>query len=244
MKKDQKSTISLEKYYPAILNVITWSQNPVLSREEISQYMVSKNICQDRLVTDILKALVTRGTLIRGKIKGQKRLGYTVNEEIISDMNESYFTSGVTKKGIPIYTKKTQSELQKDLKEIRRNYRKQIVNKKSDINSNLELFFVVHTSLLTLCLSWIARLTLSIHGGVFHEKENKIFLARRNIEMLQEFIGLMLQKVQEKNPDNYDLFLTSMHNYFEYLDPFENTKYSRTTENGSSIVDSALFQDD
>jgi hypothetical protein len=242
MKKEQKSTISLEKYYPAILNVITWSQNPVLSREEISHYMVSNKICKDRLVTDILKALITRGTLVRKRIRGQKRSGYAVNEEIISDMNESYFTSGATKKGRPIYTKKTQSELQRDLKEIRRNYKKQIGNKKSDINSNLELFFVVHMTLLTLCLSWISRLTLSIHGGVFAQKETKIFLARKNIEMLQEFIGFMLQKVQEKNPDNYDLFLTTMQNYFEYLDPFENTKYSRTTES-SSIVEKALSQD-
>ncbi len=244
MKKEQKSPISLEKYYQPILQVITFSENPVLSREEISNYMVSNNICKDRLVTDIIKSLVTRGTLIRKRIKGQKRLGYIINEEIIGDMNESYTTSGVTKKGLPIYTKITQSELLKELKSVRRNYKKNIGDKKSEINNNLEIFFVVHMTLLTLSLSWISRLTLSIYGGVFHEKENKIFLARKNIELLQGFIGFMLMKVQQKNPDNYDLFLTSMMHYFEYLDPFENTKYSRTNNPPSSIVEKALSPDD
>lgn len=242
MKKEQKSTISLEKYYQHILQAITYSENSNLTREEIANYMVSNNICKDRLVTDILKSLVIRGTLVRRKIRGQQRKGYTVNEEIISDMNESYFTSGVTKKGLPIYEKMTQTELLKNLKQMRKNYRKGISDKKSDMNTNLELFFVVHMKLLTMCLGWISRLTLSIHGGVFHKSESKIFLARKNIEILQEFIGFMLIKIQEKNPDNYDLFLTSLHSYYEFLDPLENSKYSNA--NSSSIVDEALPQVD
>ncbi len=245
MKKEHKDTTSLEKYYQTILQIITWSENPVVSRDEIETMMVNNLVCSKRLVTDILKALVTNGTLVRQRIRGQKRNGYVINEEIIAGkMNESYVTVDVTKKGISIYDKLTQTELQREMKGVIRRYKKAIGNKKSDINNNLELFFVIHTYFLTLCLGWIARLTLSIHGGVFHDKGNKIFLARKNIEMLQNFIGFMLMKVQEKNPDNYDLFLTSMHNYFEYLDPFENTKYSRKSKKVSSLIDEALPRDD
>jgi hypothetical protein len=244
MKIEQKDTKSLEKYYPAILQVITYSENQVVSRDEIESHMVKNSLCSKRLVTDILKALVTRETLVREKIRGKKRLGYTINEEIISKMNESFVTTGVTKKGLPIHDKITQKELSQEMKGVIRRYKKNIGNKKSEVNNNLELFFVIHTYFLTLCLGWIARLTLSIHGGVFHQKTNKIFLARKNIEMLQGFIGLMLLKVQEKNPDNYDLFLTSMHNFFEYLDPFAGSKWSRETMKAEKLIDKALPPDD
>ncbi len=245
MKKELKDTKSLEKYYQTVLQIITWSENTVVSRGEIETMMVNNLVCNKRLVTNILKALVTNGTLIRQRIRGQKRNGYVINEEIISGkMNESYVTVDVTKKGLPIYDKLTQTELQREMKGVIRRYKKAIGNKKSDINNNLELFFVIHTYFLTLCLGWIARLTLSIYGGVFHDKGNKIFLARKNIEMLQEFIGLMLLKVQEKNPDNYDMFLTSMHNFFEYLDPFENTVYSRKSLTTEKLIEKALPQDD
>lgn len=236
MKKEHKSTISLEKYFPAIFHLIAFSENGVLSRKEIETMMINHNICGIRQVTNVLDIMVFKGHLVREKLKGQKRNGYAINEEIISKLNESYIISGVSKKGLPKYEKLTQRELNQEIKEVTKNYKKAIGNKKSEIHKDDVLFYVAHTTWITICLSWITRLTLSIDGGVFHDKINKISLARKNIELLENFIQLLCLKIREKNPEAYDLFLTSMHNYFEYLDPFENTPYSRITKEPSSLI--------
>ena len=237
MKKEQKDTNSLDKYFIIILNQITFSEDFILSREKISQYMIKNKICGDRLVSDILDSMQTKGYLIRKKLKGKKTLGYTINEEIISSVNESYTTVGVTKKGLPIYDKMTQQELMREFKGFMRRYRNNIANKKSAIHESFESFFITHTMFLTICLSWISRLNLSIYGGIFMNAEKKIYLAQSNIELLGEFIRILLQNMKEKNPDGYEMFLTSMHHYFEFLDPFENTPYSRQSKEASSLID-------
>ncbi len=237
MKKEQKDENSLLKYFVPIFNLIAFSEYGVLTRIEIENYMVKSNVCKARQVSKILNAMTTKGHLVREKIIGQKRHGYAINEEIIAGkMNESYVTIGLKKNGMPIYEKLTQRELNQEIKDVMRNYKKVIGNKKSEIHKDLMLFYIAHTLLITLYLGWIARLTLSIHGGVFHSKVNKITLARNNITLLEDSIQLLLFKVKEKNPEQYDLFLTSMHNYFEYLDPFENTPYSRKVKKASSLI--------
>jgi len=239
MKKEQKSTISLEKYFQGIFHLIAFSEDSILSKMELRSS--THRMVSNRLLTNILKEMVTRGYLTRERLIGRKQKGYAINEEIsLGKMGESYTITGVTKKGIPKYTKMTQRELNQEIKEVRRNYRKIIGNKKSEINANtdegLTLFYVAHTTWVTICLSWIARLTLSIDGGVFAEKETKIGLARKNIELLENFIHDLCFHIQKKKPDNYDYFLTTMHNYLEYLDPFHDTPFSRVTKEPSSLI--------
>lgn len=236
MKNEQKTDISLEKYFSGILHFVTFSENSVISRKEIENYLIKNEICKNRLVTDILESMVSRQYLVREKLKGSKRMGYAINEEIISKSNESYFTTGVKKNGFPIYKKITQKELNKEIKHMISEYRKIIGNKKSEIHTDNVLFYLAHTTFLTLSLSWISRLILSIHGGVFHDKEMKISLARKNIELLETFIKSICVHTREKDPDNYDMFLTSMLNFFEYLDPYEGTPYSTMTKEPSSLM--------
>lgn len=237
MIKQQKVTNPLIRYFPHISYFIILSEDFLRSRKEIENYMIKHNICGERLVTDILEAMTSQGHLVRKKLKGKKRMGYTINEEIISDFNESYTTTGFTKKGLPIYDKMTQKELYQEINGFIRRYKKAITDKKSLINESLESFFILHTMFLTVCLSWICRLNLSIYGGVFHNAQHKILLAHTNIQTLGGFIELLLRKMQEKNTDGYDMFLTSMNHYFEFLDPFEGTPYSKTSKEASSLID-------
>lgn len=238
MKKEQKSTISLQKYFNTIFHLIAFSKDSILSKMELR---VSTNrMISNRLLTNVLKEMVTKGYLTREKLKGRKQKGYAIKEEIsLGKMGESYTITGATKKGIPKYTKITQRELNREIKNVMRNYRKIIGNKKSEINAEtkdgLILFFVAHTTWVTISLSWIARLTLSIDGFVL-QGETKVGLARKNIELLEIFINTLCSKIQERKPDGYDYFLTTMHNYFEYLDPFANTPYSRVTKHPDSLI--------
>ncbi len=227
MKKEQKDTKSLEKYFGAIVQVIALSENGVLSRKEIEKLMIENKICESRLVSNILKTMIEKEYLIHQKIKGQKRQGYATNEEIIGKMNESYFTSSVTKKGFPKYTKITQKELTIGIKRTIREYKTEFANKKSRLWKDDMFLLATHYNGLAFCVSWISRLTLSIHGGVFGDKVMKITNARANILLLENFMNILLNNVREKKPDGYDMFLTGFHNYLEFLDPLENTEYSR-----------------
>jgi len=234
MKKEQKSTISLEKYFDGIFHLIAFSEDSILSKMELRNS--THQMISNRLLTNILKEMVSRDFLVREKLLGRKQKGYAINEEIsLGKMGESYTITGSTKKGLPIYTKMTQRELNREIKEVMRNYKKAIRNKKSQIHQDDKLFFVAHTTWVSICLSWISRLTLSIDGGVL-QGETKIGLARKNILLLENFIQELCFRIQEKRPDGYDLFLTTMHNFFEYLDPFADTPYSRVTKEPSSLI--------
>jgi len=235
MKKEQKSTKSLEKYFDIIFHNIAFSDDLRLTKGELRD--LTHNAVSNRLLTDILKEMVTKDYLIRKKVKGKK--GYVINEEISSGkMGESYTIVDVTKKGIPKYVKITQTELSRDIKTEMKHYKRKIANKKHEMNQptkdGLEIFFIYHIKWITMCLSWITRLTLSIDGGIFRDKEKKIGLARNNILLIENFIQLLCSKIEERNPENYDLFLTFLHNYYETLDPFADTQYSTTTKKSSS----------
>jgi len=235
MKKEQKSNKSLEKYFNAIFHNIAFSKHGILTKGELKA--LTQNMVSSRLLTNILKEMITRGYLIREKLKGKK--GYVINEEISrGKMGESYVTIGMTKKKLPIYEKITQRQLNQDIKDEMKHYKRKITNKKEDMNQptedGLKTFFIYHTKWITMCLSWVTRLTLSIDSGVFQDKEKKIGLARKNILLIETFIELLCTKIQERNPENYDLFLTSMHNYYESLDPFADTPYARPVIESSS----------
>jgi len=237
MKKEQKSTVSLMKYYQAIIHSIVASDEGIRTRKEIEDYMVYHKICKSRQVTKILDAMVTAKHLDREKILGQKRYGYVIHEEIIGKKNESFVTIGVTKKGNPIRDRMTQTELTREFKEMVKRYRKIIGNKKSDLHKDDLLFYVVHVTLITVSLSWITRLILTVQGGVFGDKINKINLAHKNIEILQEFVNILCINLQNKFPDTYDLALSGMLWFFENLDPFEGEpRYSRKSISASSLL--------
>jgi len=237
MKKEQKSTKSLEKYFNIIFHNIAFSDDLRLTKGELRD--LTHNIVSNRLLTNVLKEMLTKDYLIRKKVKGKK--GYVINEEISSGkMGESYTITGATKKGLPIYKKITQTELARDIKAEMKHYNRKIGNKTSEMNQptkdGLEIFFIYHIKWITMCLSWITRLTLSIDGGIFGDKEKKIGLARNNILLIENFIQLLCSKIQERNPENYDLFLTFMHNYYETLDPFADYNSSRVTKDPDSLI--------
>jgi len=237
MKNEQKSTIALEKYFLPVFHFVALSEDGISTRKEIENHMVNQGICQSRQVTKILDAMISKNHLDREKIRGQKRLGYVINEEIISKNNESFVTIGLTKKGNPKLDRLTQTELNELIKGVIKQYRRQIAKKKSKMNNSDELFYVVHVTFITLSLSWISRLTLSIHGGIFLNKENKIALAETNIKLFEQFVRLLLCNLQNRfTNEKYSLALLLLQRYFETLDPFEGTKYSRKTMEASSLI--------
>jgi len=235
MKKEKKSTKSLEKYFGGIFREIALSKDNRLSKNELK--IITQNMISTSLLTNILKEMIDREYLIRKRVKGKK--GYVANEEISrGKMGESYVTIGITKKKLPIYEKITQTELSQDFKKEMKNYKRKISNKKHEMNQptkeGLKIFFIYHMKWVTICLSWITRLTLSIDGRVFQDNERKEGLARNNILLLEVFIELLCSKIQERNPNNYHEFLTFMHNLYEHLDPFSDSEYARPEMKPSS----------
>ncbi|MCH7647888.1 MAG: hypothetical protein IIA83_04700 [Thaumarchaeota archaeon] len=236
MKKEQKSNISLERYYSAITHFIISSEEGILTRKEIENHMVRDKICHGRQVSKILKYLTDKEYLVQEKMLGTKRRGYTINEEIIGKKNESFVTIGLKKNGMPIYDRMTQTELNQEFKDMIKRYRKMMGKKKSDLRSDDLLFYILHVTFITISLSWISRLILSVQGGVFHNKTGKITIANNNAQLLEKFLGTLCYNFQKRLPNQYDLALGGMLHFFESLDPFVNTKYSRTTTVASSLL--------
>ena len=124
MKNNSEIRKSLYGYFDSVTNLIMFSPEGNLYRKEIEDKLLLFGICNSpRQVTDILKAMTQEEILDRAKKKRSKRLGYIVKEEIISNMNESYYTD-VDKKGKPIYIKLTQKQLKKKFVEMIRTYHK------------------------------------------------------------------------------------------------------------------------
>jgi len=184
MEKEQKSTISLEKYFFAVFHFIALSEDGILTRKEIEVQMVNHGICQSRQVTKILDAMISKKHLARDKIRGYKPLGYVINEEIIKGGNESFITTGLTKRGKLKIEKITQTELNQEIKDAIKQYRKAIGKKKSLMNTNDDSFYITSITLITLSLSWISRLMLIVQAGMFGDKRIKIALAESNIRLL------------------------------------------------------------
>jgi len=237
MKKEQKSTISLEKYFLPVFHFIALSEDGILTRKEIEDKMVNQKICQSRQVTKILDAMISKEHLDRDKIRGYKPLGYVINEEIIKGGNESFVTIGLTKKGKPKVDRLTQTELNKEIKDMIKKYRKEIGNKKSDMNNNDELFYIASVTLITLSLSWISRLVLTVQGGIFGTNSNKITLAGTNILLLEDFLAKICFNLHERfQGEKYGTILSLLMNYFENLDPFVGTDFSREKITVSSLI--------
>ena len=237
MKKEQKTTDSLEKYFLPVFHFIALSEDGIMTRKEIEDQMVNHRICQSRQVTKILDAMISKKHLAREKILGYKPLGYVINEEIINIGNESFVTIGITKRGKPKVDRLTQTELNQEIKAMIKRYREMIGKKKSDMNKDDDLFYVTSVTLITISLSWISRLILTVQGGLFLEKRNKITLARKNMELLEDFLGILCYNLQKRfEGEKYATVLALLLHFFENLDPFVGTAYSREKITVSSLI--------
>ena len=237
MKKEQKSTVSLEKYFLPVFHFLASSEDGIMTRKEIENQMVNHRICQSRQVTKILDAMITMKHLAREKIRGYKPLGYVINEEIIKGGNESFVTIGITKKGKPKFDKLTQTELNQEIKDMIKKYRKVIGKKKSVMNNDDDVFYIVSVTLITISLSWISRLVLTVKGGFFADQQKKIALARINIGLLEEFLGTMCINLQERfQGEKYITVMSLLLRFFENLDPFAGTDFSREKVTVSSLI--------
>jgi len=237
MKKEQEYSKSFERYFQPVIHIIISSDYGISTRKEIEVQMVYHGICKSRQVTKILDYMTSRNYLAREKIRGSKRFGYVINEEIIGEKNESFVTVGLTKRGKPIYDRMTQTELNQEFKNMIERYKKTIAKKKSEMNNNDVLFYVLHVTFITITLSWISRLILSIKSGLFHHKIGKITIANKNVEILEGFLETLCHNLKNKFPDEkYNMALSGIFYFFETLDPFERTEYSRKTMEASSLI--------
>lgn len=236
MKKDQKPSYSLDKYFQTVIHFIISSDEGILLRSEISKLMKQHKICENRQVSSILKEMVDRNYLAREKLLGSKRIGYVINEEILGKKRDSFITIGLTKRGKPIFEHITQTELNQELKDMIKLYKRAIANKKSNMNKDDTLFYICHAMLITIDLSWISRLILTVHGGAFGGAIVKTTLVKKNIELFESFLDTLCYNLSQRFPDKYDQALSSILLFFEALDPFEGTEYSRKLIEPSSLI--------
>jgi len=237
MKKEQKSTISLEKYFFSVFNFIALSDDGILTRKEIEDNMVNHRICQSRQVTKILDDMISKRRLARKKIRGYKPLGYVINEEIIKGGNESFITTGLTKRGKLKIDKITQRELNQEIKDVIKQYRKAIGKKKSLMNNDDDIFYIASITLITLSLSWISRLILIVQAGLFGDNRNKINLAELNIRLLGDFLRMLCYNLNERfQGEKYGTAISLLSRYFENLDVFAGSDFSREKITISSLI--------
>ena len=237
MKKEQKSTISLEKYFLPVFHFLASSDEGILTRKDIEDQMTDNKICQSRQVTKILDAMISKKHLAREKILGYKPLGYVINEEIVRGGNESFITTGLTKRGKLKIDKLTQTELNQEIKDVIKQYRKVIGKKKSCMNNDDELFYVASVSLITLSLSWISHLILIVQAGLFGDRKNKIALAESNITLLSDFLQTLCYNLNERfQGEKYGTILSLLLHFFGNLDAFAGTKYSREKITVDSLI--------
>ena len=238
MTNDNNYNKSLERYFQHVIQFIISSEDSIMTRVEISREMVKHKICEDRQVSTILKYMVDRKYLAREKLLGSKRIGYVINEEILGKKKNSFVTIGLTKKGKPIFEHLTQTELNEEIKDMIKQYRKAIANKKSDMNKDDTLFYVCHCMLITLSLSWISRLLLTILGGAFSGAITKTALAQKNIHLFENFLESLCYNLSQKfSNEKYDQALSGIFLFFEALDLFEgDPEYSKKVIAPSSLI--------
>jgi len=228
MEKAQKSTVSLEKYFLPVFHFIASSDYGILTRKEIEDNMVDNKICQSRQVTKILDDMISKKRLAREKIIGYKPLGYVINEEIVKGGNESFIATGLTKRGKIKIDKLTQTNLNQDIKDVIKRYRKAMGKKKSLMNTNDEHFYIASVTLITLSLSWISQLMLTVQAGLFGDRKNKIALAESNVRLLADFLQILCHNLNERfQGEKYGTILSILLNFIQHSDPFAGTKYSR-----------------
>jgi len=150
----------------------------------------------ERTVIRAVQELVKFGMLEHKRIHGKgKRKRYIVKEEKIkNDITIRAFKEGILKKGMsedemlalrstPRITQRNLSSLITQEKQF---YRKEIAKMKQF--GETEDYYFYHIALISKCLEWTTRLTFAINSRMLGDSNNKLALARRNIERYEEWI--------------------------------------------------------
>jgi len=200
--------------------------------KDLQEYAENNLGIKKRFTIDILNDMEKMNMIEKSKVKGMRKLqGWRVREELAIPSNDMWTTS-VDEKGNQVYDKITQKQLTKELQVMIKGYRKIVADKKSILYENDFIFPIYHFRNVVLCLKWISRLTLAIKSGLFLDNRNKPTWARENIKLFEDFMNKNLSNVAihyENNDDKYNVFLVTVMNYFEGLNPLEDIMYDPKT---------------
>ena len=231
MKTIKKQANQYEKYYSRINRTIATSQYGVLEKKEIS---LRFHYISPRLVGYILKEMKDNGILYNKRkqlLKQDKeydsqqgKKGYAVNERAIE---EAFFTKTILKTGKQVFTNLTQTQLGKRIREWKVIFKKQVRDKKSIYNQDNATIIWTNMQAMSICTSWVAKLTLMIQGDFFKEDERKKDLALGNISLLDDMIKYFSDNIKEKFPKMHKRSMIQIMSHFEFVDPFAGTEFDR-----------------
>jgi len=234
MKNIKKQDYHYEKYYSRIRLAISTSEYQVLEKKEISLRL---NDISPRLVGYILKEMKERGILhIKRKQllkqdrkydSQQGKKGYAINERALE---EAFFTKTITKTGKQVFTNLTQTQLGKRIRAWKVNIKKQARDKKSLYNQDDDTILWTNMQAMSICTSWVAKLTLMIQGDLFEGDEKKRDIASGNIILFNDMIKYLACNIKEKFSEGYKQSITGLMTHFEFVDPFAGTDWDRNSE--------------
>jgi len=170
----------------------------VLLKEDMSLSEIQGSCLEtpERTVIRAVKELVKLGMLEHKRIHGKgKRKRYIVKEEKIkNDVTIKAFKEEILKKGMSAdemlalrtTPRITQRNLSSLITQDKQFYRKEMAEMKQF--GETEDYYFYHIALISKCLEWITRLTFAINSGMLGDSNNKLALARRNIERYEEWI--------------------------------------------------------
>jgi len=231
MKTIKKQDYHYEKYYSRIRLAISTSEYQVLEKKEISSRL---NDISPRLVGYILKEMKEREILHykRKQLLKQDRKydsqqgnkGYAINERALE---EAFFTKTLSKTGKQVFTNLTQTQLGKRIRTWKVNFKKQskLLN-----NQNDEEIYWTNMQAMSICTSWVAKLTLMIQGDFFEGDEKKEDLARGNIILFNDMIKYLAGNFKEQFPEEYKQGMIVLMTHFEFVDPYAGTERDRNYE--------------
>ncbi len=194
------------------------------STKELQDWASAFDLLSPRRTIDQLQNMKKKGMIKQAKIKGYKKR-WIINEEEFGDFIDVWVT--FEKKGKREFTRFTQSELNKSIKSMIKDYEKKIANKKSEVNQKFpfaDILYIVNV------LSWIARLTLAINSGFFNNARAKTTHAQENIKLLGEFLQKLCYNMAKKDSESYGVIIALIYNYFEELNPFEDLYTLKQTQ--------------
>jgi len=157
----------------------------------------------------------------------QGKKGYAINERVLE---EAFFTKTFSKTGKQVFTNLTQTQLGKRIREWKANFKKQARDKKSIYNKDNDTILWTNMQAMSICTSWVAKLTLMIQGDFFKEDKRKKDLASGNIILFNDMIKYLSDNIKEKFPEIHKQSMVRLMSYFEFVDPFVGTDYDRNSE--------------
>lgn len=154
----------------------------------------------------------------------QGKKGYAVNERALE---EAFFTKTLSKTGKQVFTNLTQTQLGKRIRAWKVNFKKQskLLNNQNDEEINW-----TNMQAMSICTSWVAKLTLMIQGDLFEGDEKKEDLAKGNIILFNDMIKYLAGNIKEQFPKEYKQNMIVLMTHFEFVDPFAGTEQDRNYE--------------